>query len=294
VLGYFGFRTERGRYAVFGYSGGAMAAAFTAEMAASYAPDLKLAAVVLGGTSPNITTAGYLMNGKDTAGLVVASLIGITSQRNETRRFLVDHLRTEGPYNATAFLAARAMSGVQALKAYGLQNVFDYFVNGRADFDNRALQWVLDEDGAMGYHGTPNMPVFLYKAVQDEMSPVNETDDLVAKYCGGGGNILYHRNALGGHNIELWMGWPRVRKYLSSVLDGDVDAIERPAAGCLTVDVAIPLNLTEVLGPGWNQTSTSTSTLVSTATASTSTGTATAPATASATPTAGLAVLEHT
>jgi hypothetical protein len=41
----------------------------------------------------------------------------------------------------------------------------------------------------MGYHGVPSMPVFVYKAIQDEFSPVADTDTLVERYCGVGANI---------------------------------------------------------------------------------------------------------
>lgn len=35
----------------------------------------------------------------------------------------------------------------------------------------------------MGYHGVPQMPIFAYKAIGDEVSVIADTDDLVDKYC---------------------------------------------------------------------------------------------------------------
>lgn len=46
----------------------------------------------------------------------------------------------------------------------------------------------------MGYHGVPSMPVFAYKATEDEPLPVEDTDGLIERYCAVSANILYQRN----------------------------------------------------------------------------------------------------
>jgi pimeloyl-ACP methyl ester carboxylesterase len=250
VAGVYGLRVDRAKHAVVGYSGGSFAAAFAAELAADYAPDLQLAGVLVGGPSPNLTTGGLLMNKKDTAGLVVASLVGITAQHPAAREFLLSRLKPAGPYNITGFMNATNLSGLNSLYAYARHNIFDYFINGAADFFHPVLQDLLTKQGHLGFHGIPNMPVFIYKAMNDEMSPIKETDDLVAKYCAGGGNILYHRNTLGGHNQELWSSRPRVMRYLHAVLDGD-DILEIPETGCMKANFSIPLNMTEIIGPSY-------------------------------------------
>ena len=42
----------------------------------------------------------------------------------------------------------------------------------------------------MGYYGVPAIPVFAYKAIADEASPVENTDELIDYYCGVGANIF--------------------------------------------------------------------------------------------------------
>jgi Secretory lipase len=245
VLGDFGFRMDKARHALWGYSGGAFATIFTAELAATYAPELVIHGAVAGGTAPNLTTVDKLMNKQDTAGLVVASILGITTQHPTARMFMLQQLMADGPYNASYWMSANYMSGVQVLTAFAYQDVANFFRNGSKAVWGTEIQSAFDLDAAMGYHGIPNMPVFIYKAVQDEMSPVKETDDLVAGYCAGGANVLYHRNTAGGHNQELWSGRPRALLYLEAVLDGK-KTLEIPATGCLTVNVSVPVNLTEI------------------------------------------------
>jgi Secretory lipase len=236
VAGEFGFRTADARSALWGYSGGASATEFAAELHGSYAPDLKLAAVINGGTCPSFITASAKMNGKDTAGLVVAGIIGITKQQPVAQQFVHDQLNTNGPYNATGFYSALGMNGNQVLTAFENQNLSNYFKNGDADLTSPVLQSIYNSDATMGRHGIPLMPQFTYKAIEDEMSAASETDAIVNSYCEQGANILYHRNRFGGHNEEMFAGRPRALAFLSAALDG-TDAIAIPRTGCQIVNV---------------------------------------------------------
>lgn len=248
------------RTAVWGYSGGALAGAFTAELVGGYAPELlvgsqaasdtnvtarrsgHLVGIAMGGPSPNLTTVDMLMNRQDTAGLVVASVVGITSQHPDGRAFVLEHLRPEGPRNATSFMASLQMNGMEALTAFAYQDIEEYFIGGGADLWGPEMKRVFDADGTMGIYGSPDprLPVFVYKSVQDQMSPINETDALMAKYCAKGANVLYHRNENGGHNQELFNGRARAVTFLEQVLDGRTDVNETnvwPQTGCRTVMV---------------------------------------------------------
>lgn len=108
----------------------------------------------------------------------------MSSQYPEEREFFLSRLKTDGPFNKTGFLAAQNYSLDQALIAYAGQDVGNYFVGGIADLSSspQALR-VINRDGIMGYHGVPQMPLFAYKAIADEISVINETDALVDKYC---------------------------------------------------------------------------------------------------------------
>lgn len=234
------------RAALWGYSGGALATEFAAELAASYAPDLQLAGALIGGSAPNMTTAGELMNRAPSAGLLITAILGLTSQNKPARDAIVGRLIPAGPiYNATVFMAAQNMSAQEALATFMYADVYKFFRNGAQDLWNPQMQAAIDSDATMGYHGIPNMPTFFYKAVPDEFSLVAETDALVAGYCRQGANILYHRNALGGHNEEIWAGHDRVYKYLQNVLDGATQ-IWRPVTGCASFNVSVAINGTNI------------------------------------------------
>ena len=109
--------------------------------------------------------------------------MGITSQYPEAREYLLSRLMPSGPYNATGFLAALDYTVNQAVAAYAYQDIGDYFIGGIDDLISGILRKTSNLNGTLGYNGVPQMPLFVYKAIADEISFVNETDTLVAKYC---------------------------------------------------------------------------------------------------------------
>lgn len=237
VAGQWGLQANP-RVALWGYSGGALATEFAAEFAGSYAPELALAGIAHGGLVPNATDAGNKLDGTGGTGLIIAGLIGLTSQHAEARQYLNSRLKTDGPYNATRFYTAQNMSLNEVLYAFQNENITDYFVNGLADLGNPVLVDIYNTDATSGVHGVPKMPVFLYKAVRDQMDPGPDLDSMVNNFCSQGANILYHRNVVGGHNQELWSGRPRALQYLEAVLDGKIQ-MDIPKSGCQTINVSI-------------------------------------------------------
>lgn len=61
---------------------------------------------------------------------------------------------------------------------------------------------VIYRDGIMGYHGVPQMPLYIYQAKDDEVSPINDTRKLIAEYCNMGANIEFHVDTQVDHYHE--------------------------------------------------------------------------------------------
>ncbi|KAI0452779.1 lipase [Xylaria acuta] len=192
---------EETRYATWGYSGGSVASTLAAELQASYAQELDFADAAIGGLVPNATTA-FSDPRSVVASLIPAGLLGLTSQYPEAREFLLGQLKTEGPYNATGFLAALNLNVDEGLAHYAGQDLNEYFVDGLgAVFTAPELTRVFGNNGYQGYHGIPQMPVFAYKAIKDDATAgIADSDEVISRYCGVGASILYHRNTIGGHN----------------------------------------------------------------------------------------------
>ncbi|KAK8005460.1 Trichothecene C-3 esterase [Apiospora arundinis] len=222
-------------YAMWGYSGGALASEWAAELQVQYAPELNFAGAALGGLTPNTTTVMKACSGQLCAGLTPPGIIGLASQFPEVLEYVISQLKTEGPMNATTFLKVQSLGLAQSAMLFAFQNIGDYFVGGDAIFNSPLVSKIMNSDGRMGYHGVPQMPLFVYKAVADEVSPVADTDDLVNKFCKVGATIQYERNTIGGHSAGAVNGEASAFQFLSQVLGGTYSP---PEQGCSIKDVA--------------------------------------------------------
>jgi len=142
---------EEIRYALWGYSGGALASNFAAELQASYAPELSFAGTAMGGIPSNFTQIVYTVTGTASAAIVPYVLLGATSQYEGAREYLLGQLRKDGPYNATTFLAALHTSAAEAVSAFSGQDIFGYFINGDGILKAPEMVRVLGNNWYMGY-----------------------------------------------------------------------------------------------------------------------------------------------
>jgi hypothetical protein len=80
----------------------------------------------------------------------------------------------------------------------------------------------------MGTHGTPSMPIFVYKSINDEISPIADTDKLVQQFCNAGTSITYVRDSFGEHFTQAATSTGDVLNYLTDRFNGV------PIKGCVT------------------------------------------------------------
>ncbi|KAH8883097.1 lipase 5 [Thozetella sp. PMI_491] len=222
------------RYTLWGYSGGALASGFAAELQAAYAPELSFAGAAMGGVLSNYTQIIYNVTRSVSAAIIPYSLLGLGNQYPEAMAYLLRQLKEDGPYNKSTFLSALHTTGSEARALFAGQNIFDYFTNADGILKAPEMVRVLGENWYEGYHGIPQMPLFMYKAIHDENTNIHSTDDHVSRICGVGANVLYERNTIGGHEDEYAAGGPKALEWLSQVLDGKQP---EPTVGCKIEDV---------------------------------------------------------
>lgn len=217
-----GLNTTSPRVALWGYSGGALASEWATELQVQYAPELAktIVGAAIGGVTPNVTSVLESVSGYELAGLAPSSILGLTSQYPEVQKYLISQLKTSGPYNKTGFLAARDLSQPQTEVVYSGQDITEYFENGLDTFREPQVQRIINRDGIMGYHGVPQVPMFVYKTIHDEVSKVADTDALVERYCQVGANILYQRNSVGTHAEDSLYSASAAMHWLGAVLTG--------------------------------------------------------------------------
>ncbi|KAI2782982.1 LIP-domain-containing protein [Daldinia loculata] len=235
---------DKFKYAMWGYSGGSLASEKAAELQVQYAPELSTGFVgaALGGLVSDVGSEFSFTNKLPFMGNLVLILLGIMNEYPEVDAYLRSRLKTDGPQNAAAFLKGREMDSMQAFQAYAGQDIWGFFIGGQADFEeSEALRRIKKVEWILGFHGAPEIPLFVYKAIGDEFTPISDTDDHIAHYKRYNVSILYERNTAGGHVSEIVNGQDRALEWLNSVFSGSHNIIDQGVEiRDVTVDIYKP------------------------------------------------------
>ncbi|SPJ87142.1 related to lipase 1 [Fusarium torulosum] len=203
--------------AIWGYSGGSIATFAAAELHSSYAPDVNIDGAVLGGVVDDISADLDKVNKSPLAGTLIALLLGITSQYPEARAYLKSRLNED---TKDEFMSVLHTEVTQAVRHFAGKDIYSFFQNGVADLRTPQMQNLYDSQAKLGYKGIPAMPMFVYKATQDQFCPIELTNATIERLCSAGAEITYERNTVGGHVSEIENGKPRVFRFLGSIFDG--------------------------------------------------------------------------
>ncbi|KAJ3499392.1 hypothetical protein NLG97_g372 [Lecanicillium saksenae] len=212
---------------MWGYSGGSLASMWAAELQPSYAPELVIAGAAVGGTVPNITSVVTSINGKPHAGLIPTGVVGLMNQYAELRPVVEQHLL---PQYKEKFFSVRNQCLDADAKEFENQDIVGMFDDRNLVYTNPTAIRIITEN-ALGRGDTPKIPMFVYKSVADEISPVAETDALVAKYCASGASIQYQRDEKSDHSSLAILAAPKALQWLKETMHG------KQRSGCSTKTV---------------------------------------------------------
>ncbi|QPC70994.1 hypothetical protein HYE68_001746 [Fusarium pseudograminearum] len=221
---------------MWGYSGGSIATFAAAELQSKYAPEVKIDGAVLGGLVDNFAGDFDKVNKSPIAGSLVSILLGITSQYPEARKYLESRLV---PATKDEFMSVLDMEVSESVKHFFGRDIYPFFQGGVADLRVPQLQRLYDEQAKLGSERVPSMPMFVYKAIDDEFCPTEWTDATVDRLCSAGAEITYERNTVGNHVSELQNGKPGALRFLWSIFDGSYVS---PAGKRNVSDVAVDVS----------------------------------------------------
>ncbi|KAH2309920.1 hypothetical protein KXV94_006136 [Aspergillus fumigatus] len=157
------------------------------------------------------------------AGLLPAGMQGLSNEYPAIEKILYDHLV---PAKKADFVKTKNLCIVEDLLTYSFQDFYRYITDANMLKDSEVTR-VLAEN-AMGQH-VPDIPLFVYKSTNDDVSPVGDTDALVSGYCAAGGKVEYYRDELSNHATMAVIGVPNALLWLKDRMNGV------PArAGCKT------------------------------------------------------------
>jgi hypothetical protein len=196
-----------------GYSGGALATAQAAQLQATYAPELPLAGIALGGVVPDVKATVHQFDVLGLDGAIVMGVVGVDRAYPDAN--LTSYFNDKGK----AALAASAKDCINdAVARYpGLDiNTLTTTPDVLDRPEVTALLWRISP---LGRPGTPTAPVYDYHGSSDELAPIGPDRELVARYCRAGVRVQ-HVELPGEHFSELVAGAPGALAYLGDRFAG--------------------------------------------------------------------------
>lgn len=189
-----------------GYSGGANAAGWAAELQPSYAPELNAVGFTFGGTPTNLTKLINDVDGGPYAGLIAVGAAGVENGNPELKRIFKKYVTKTG---RKAFNYARKNCAFLASVPFAFQKIqtSKYFKDGRKVSEIPVLKDVLD-DLTMGKKKgrAPRAPVFMYHAVTDEVVPYSAAKTTAKRWCNRGANVEFLTETFISEHIVAYLG----------------------------------------------------------------------------------------
>jgi hypothetical protein len=218
--------SPRANIGLWGYSGGALASGWAAELQPGYAPELNIKGIAEGGLPVNPANVLTGANKGPFAGIAMSGIVGLSHAYPELKQFLDTYLTEEGK---AAVAKAATQCNSSNVTTFLFKDLFKYFTI--PDPLSRPVPQQVLAEVTMGQHA-PAVPVFVYHSVNDELVPGKDTDAVVKKYCAAGSKITYQRDILSEHIALVITGAPDALNWLKDHLGG------KPVAnGCSTKTV---------------------------------------------------------
>lgn len=204
--------------ALWGYSGGGTATAAAVEMHKDYAPEVNIVGAAMGGVMPKLDDVISLTNATENAGMGVAVLRGMANVNKDFRDKMIRwKVKTKW---AKLFGESKRQCFVSNHVMYANNYISEYF----DDWDEwMQKEWIktIFRVNSLGITA-PKVPVLVYHSKNDDVSPIENTAELVDHYCAGGTpSVIFHTNTKADHMELGVLGAPRVLKYLANLMDGE-------------------------------------------------------------------------
>ncbi|WP_344458022.1 lipase family protein [Actinocorallia aurantiaca] len=190
-----------------GYSGGAQATGWAAQTQPSYAPDVELKGVAMGGTPADPAAVARSLDGGPFSGFEAAATASLDTEFPEAG--IKGLLNEKG---AAAIQEARGKCVDELLTKFAFKKLADYSTVPDP-LSVPSVAAVLKKN-TMG-SAAPAAPVYNYHANTDEIVPVKQADQLVRDWCAKGATVHTVRAWIGEHALEAVFRNGDVMKFLA-------------------------------------------------------------------------------
>lgn len=166
---------------LWGYSGGAFATSVAAQLQPSYAPELKLAGIALGGLVADIRSTIDAFDGSPLGGAIIMGIAGMD------RAFPEADIRSLITAEGQAMMDETQKDCINdAVRRHGLFFSYQPYQAVPNALDVPRVKELLERNSPLTFGGTPRGPVFHYHATDDEYAPIEPAARLMTKWCAAG------------------------------------------------------------------------------------------------------------
>lgn len=195
--------TEKVSVVGWGYSGGAVAIGWAAQMLETYAPELSgsIKGWSMGGVPADLFQVAHHVNDNLAAGLIIGVFRGLSNVYPKLEDWMQANTNQEGKDMLAiaknkcfwSFMPANAFSDVLNLKPGGSGKDAGYFTV-QGDPLTQPLAKEIMEENHLGAELpktgdkklVPKVPMFVYESIPDEVVPIAVVDDLIAQWTKNG------------------------------------------------------------------------------------------------------------
>lgn len=199
--------------AIAGYSGGGMATAWAAALQPSYAPDLKIAAVVAGGIPADLEqmALGLGFEPHPGFGLAFAAAMGLEREYPD-RLPISDQLNENGLW----FREFTHDACRRFLLFHGAFRSAEQLAASKSLMDSPVAREVLHENSLRYFDGVPAAPTYIWQGRYDTLTPYNTVEETVNRYCRAGAPVKLVTYDIAEHMTAAAAGFTEAWNYVES------------------------------------------------------------------------------
>lgn len=200
--------SPRARIGLWGYSGGSLASMTAAQYQPTYAPELELTALAVGGLVADVRATIEAFDGSVFGGAIPMGINGFLRGYPE-----LDILRYLNDVGRRKVAAAAgdcindAVARSPFLRVSAIEAVPDAL-------DQPPIAAMLRENSPLFMPGVPEVPIYHYHATLDELAPIRPARALLRRFCAAGVTVESRETLLGEHLTEVARGAPGALRFL--------------------------------------------------------------------------------
>ncbi len=217
-FGPLGLSGKATRVGLMGYSGGALASAWAAELAPGYAPELKLQGVAAGGVPVDFGNVARKVDGGTFSGLYITMAAALSRAYPEVDpQTFVNDKGLKMLAQSGEMCAGQLMTGAkETVLAYPFKRMSDYLKV--PDLLEVPIMKRIIAENRLGQR-SPKAPVYIYQGTLDQLIPIEDVDQLVQTYCRSGVPVQYERS-FNDHLLTPFTGFGGALDFMTDRFDG--------------------------------------------------------------------------